>query len=226
MADKPEYQEPDFEILQYLDGHLDPAAQAAFRLRMEADPQLAREVQRYAALNEHLAGLADGGLERVDFRGQRSHIMASLEREALLSRKPRRLLIFRPAFAGLLAAAAALLLLSVGIGLHFFAADRGGNDGIAVSLDGAPAGGGAMAAIEVALAPIEPSPTGQSIIVVEVADLGQHAVPAPRSLPAISDMPTGSVLISISEPTQRPEPASDVMMFPFGPVDMGASYGI
>jgi anti-sigma factor RsiW len=121
MADKMENQEIEFLISQYIDGQLDAAQKLELERRLAGDPRMAEELRKYKSLEGQLANLGLPDLAGVDFNSQRSSIMASLERKALLTTRPRLTIpafFLRPAFYGAMAAAA-MVVLAIGVGIKF-----------------------------------------------------------------------------------------------------------
>lgn len=114
MNARPHTLEHDDEFLlsQYLDGQLPPRQVKALERRLEAEADLREQLRLYASLEGRLGELANRLPAGADLAGQRSDIMASLERKVLLDgrdtdRQARRIPLW-PA----LAAAAGLVLLA------------------------------------------------------------------------------------------------------------------
>ncbi len=103
-------------LTEYLDGNLDNAGEAELAARLDNDAELRDELRRYTALNENLqiATECDDALDEIDYDTQRAEIIAAVERKVLLEGPPRRRLMLRPAFRVLAAAAAVLLIFTVG----------------------------------------------------------------------------------------------------------------
>jgi anti-sigma factor RsiW len=102
----------EFLLSQYLDGQLPPRQVKALERRLEAEPDLREQLRLYASLEGRLGELAQRLPAGADLAGQRSDIMASLERKVLLDgrgtdRQARRIPLW-PA----LAAAAGLVILA------------------------------------------------------------------------------------------------------------------
>ncbi len=184
MAEIDQYNPNDAEFLvcQYLDGQLEGQAKADFEHRLAAEPALAELLREYRALDAQVSAAAAAKVEKVDFASQRASIMASLEREHLLSAKPRRLLVFRPVFIGTMAAAAAVLLVA------------------SVSLKMLNIGGGGA---EVATPPVvhviqPPDATDQEPVIVSVI-----SEQSPADVPQADEAPSGTVAASVT-PMQGP----------------------
>lgn len=99
----------EFQLSQYLDGQLSYGEAEAFLARLREHPELQAEMERYTRLDSLLGDLKQDGLPPVNFDLQRQEIMGHLERRVLL--QPRTgVRYIRVAFAGAMAAAAALLI--------------------------------------------------------------------------------------------------------------------
>lgn len=188
----------EFQLSQYLDGQLPPAEAARLQQRLAEDSNLRDELRLYQSLERRLDALAADGPSEIDFRAQRQNILAALERKSLLTVR-RRPLVFRPVFITSFASAiAAAVLLLWGLGPLLTHATH------------APAPQSA-AQITVALLPQAP-PAGPTQAVIELRPmaLGELPVDVGHQELAQSDMPAGTVLMSVGQTV-----AADAPQMPF-----------
>jgi len=192
MSEKPE--KVEWELSQYLDGQLSSRQAAALEKRLAQDPQLRQELQRYVALEEHLSAMGREELAGIDYESQRSQIMAALERKGLLAARPRRVLIFRPVF-GVLAAAAAVAIVAT-VALVLF----GTKPPTQAPIAKAPLGPAPMVAVAGMLAPPAQRETKVSVQYPQM--VREELPPAQEEAPA--DIPPGTVAVSFGRPGAMP----------------------
>lgn len=205
MTDKPQHDDPEFLLSQYLDGQLDARDEARMKRRLEEDPRLQEELRAYSALEERLGSLAEEEIDGVDYDLQRQSIMAALERRALLEGHGRGNLVLRPVFR--VTAAAAALAIAIGAGLWIYSRQ---------ATPVAPAAPAQQVAMEVL-------PEQQ----IDVHQIAQMVVDAPRLdvdllsasqpghpevLPPIA--PAGTIYVSYGRPDLSQEPTG--IDFPIG----------
>jgi anti-sigma factor RsiW len=189
MADKMNNQDVEFLISQYMDDQLDSAQKLELERRVAQAPAVAEAFRQYRALEGHLTNLElpSLDLDGVDFDSQRSSIMANLERKALLTQRRRRLTIpaifLRPAFVGALAAAA-MVVLAVGVGIRFI------NLG-SVNNQSAPA----MASVVTArmLPPALGSPGGKAVVQAYSLRMDEDEIDSD----VLAGLPAGTVMVSV-----------------------------
>ena len=166
----------DYLLSEYLDGQLEPARAAEIERCMADDPQLGRELQRYAALDKRLQPADEAALAGIDYAAQRADIIAAIERKVLLDGQPRRRAVLRPIFRTLAAAAVLLIVAS------------------AAWLVQRPAG---RAEISVALLGGPPVMAGQMELAVEMKRLEAASLAAMTPPAPPGEAPPGTVVVSI-----------------------------
>jgi anti-sigma factor RsiW len=110
--DRPEKDNLEYELSQYLDGQLSGRRARKVQRELERSPELQEDLKKYAALDGLLTGAARQGAPGVNYDAQRAEVLRMLERRRLLEGRQRRPIVLRPVFAlgGGLALAAALVV--------------------------------------------------------------------------------------------------------------------
>lgn len=176
----------EFIISQYLDGQLSPRRQKEFSQQLEHDPALARELQKYQALDANLKKLDQAKLDQVDYQAQRSIIMERLERKVLLEGSRRRVFVLRPAFVGTMAAAAAVLL-AVGLSWRtIFPVHSQPDSQVIVKV----------------LPPADKSIQGEPVIRMSLPRLSPQEVAVGPRAESPDKLPSGTVMVSVMPPVR------------------------
>ncbi|MFB3891011.1 MAG: anti-sigma factor [Phycisphaerae bacterium] len=208
MDKPPDNKDPQFEISQYLDGQLEGRQLADFERRLAEDPALASELARWRALDERLAAMSGAGLENVDFQTQRASIMSALERKALLADQRRRVLVFRPAFWGAVAAAAAILL-AVFVGMKVWQPSAGPGPIVGP----APTPEVSTPVVLSVMQPDSPLARGEEVVQLAAQRTGPEL--SPEVLPAPGPLPLNTVYVSCSPPVENEQEQADMTVSPF-----------
>ncbi len=200
--------EAEFELSRYLDGQLSRAEAKRLEQKIERDPALAEELRRYATLEGLLAAMGRAPLP-VDAGQQRADIMAALEREGLLSARPDRMLILRPVFR-YVAAAAAVAVLVTAAALVF----RGAGRSTETARRPASPSGQSGPVVQAAVVREEPNISGQAEVKVEFAptpfeELRLAEEPAPLK----PSMPPDTVIVSVGGEGEEQQPVPAFPIF-------------
>jgi len=171
----------DIELLisQYVDGLLDKARADELERKLKTDPALGEQLRLYESLQALLK--ADGGeaLSGIDYDAQREEIMAAVQRKALVEGVLARRVILRPVF-GVLAAAAAVLLVA-SVGLLVYRAGPGAGPELSVAVRSAAVSRPAEAGqLEVSIRRVDPENLAMTMLA--------PAAPGP--------LPSGTVVVS------------------------------
>lgn len=187
MNDKPDYDDVEFQLSQYLDGQLGFWAKRRMERRLAQDPAMREQLAAYAALEQHLSAAARQELAGVDYGSQRSAIASALERRKLLEARPRRAtVVFRPVFVRPALALAAGLLLAVGLWAWFVRPGTGVRPNsveVTVALV-APAG------------PATAPGSGEAVMVMRRMEMGELHIAIPDDESGTQDCPPGTVMVS------------------------------
>ena len=185
-------------LCDYLDGQLGARRQAKLEKRLAADPELREELRKYAALDGHLAELAGGEVEGVDYERQRAEIVAAVERKVLLDAPIRRPILLRPAFGAL--AAAAVLLLAVGAGWLLLRPPAPPDP--------------AAASVSVEVLRSTPAPSGVVEVSMQFSPVGLDELVVDPDASTAAGAPGGSIVVSVGAgPTRRPRPAMPMVIY-------------
>ena len=184
----------EFELTQYLDGELSGAKKRRLEARLDKDESLRREIARYGALEGKLAELASVDIAPQWTQFQREQIITSLERRSLLSPRPRRRLVFRPAFLSALGAAAAVVMAVV----MFWPVSTGSRQ---IASEEAPE---SEIVISTIAPTVEPGEV-ENIMTFRRLNFGELHFSMPSSPLAREDtsMPPGTIVISVGEGLQE-----------------------
>jgi anti-sigma factor RsiW len=205
-------QDIEFELSQLLDGQLSGPQAARLWARIQSDPQLAQEFERYQGLEAKLQEQHDQ-LPDVNWELQREGIRTALEREELLepARSVRPTILARWA-AGITAAAAAIILAVFG-GYRLLSPSG------PRSVPGGPqVAGGPSGQSRVVVAYESPAPS--ALAVASLARVGRPgggpvasvqyvdgSSPTAEELVQVSSAgPADMVLISVGDAAPRPDP--------------------
>ncbi len=191
----------EFTLSQYLDGELSPKEQAELRSRLAGDEALRDELRRYTALQQQIDEANRAELDGIDYDAQRGEIIAAVERKILLEGQPRRRpLVLRPAF-GIVAVAAAAVLLVTSVALWRLGQTPAPTDGPAV----------------IAMILPESSQTVQAAepVVRLMRMEEQDLVMAPFPSAGADTLPPGTVVVSVGS-RAKPRAAAGMLagMFP------------
>jgi len=213
----------EFQLSQLLDGDLSPEEEARLLARLRDDEELSRTYAGYRRLDEMLEDLAVAPeLSEVDYDTQRSDIMASLAKKALLTQRPRTRVLPWVFGGAMAAAAAAALVLGA---MTFF---KTAFVPTAVPTTGGPAGSVAsmivppsknLGTVESALEPLARDAGEYDIAIVQarVNDLDddEFMLSDPEDNPLlahrgeigrdtkINPLPAGTVLMVLDRPVER-----------------------
>ena len=155
-------QDIEFLISQYVDGLLDSRSACELERRLESDPDLRELSRRYIALRNVLKADDGDALAEIDYQSQREEIMAAVQRRALVEGPPARRVAPRPVFGALAAAAAILLVASVGLLLYTAGPSHAPKATVAIrSMPTAPTGPGQ---VEVSVRRVEPGNLAMSVL--------------------------------------------------------------
>ena len=202
--DRPEKDNLEFELSQYLDGELSGRRARKLERRIAEDPALQKELKKYAALEGQLSALGSSPLAGADYDSQRAEVLRMLERRRLLERPRPRPVFFRPVFAavsGGLAVAAAII--------------------IGIALWPSPVGPVPPAPVhEVQVAVVAPAVPehGQVQVAMARLDAADYRLPEvavgveTQETASEAEPPPGTVLVSVSP---SPAPRQDEWAFPF-----------
>ncbi len=177
---EPRNKDLEYRLCQYLDGQLSRRERLAFEKRLQANEALRDTLGEYAALDRHLAELADTEIEGVDYDLQRAGIVAAVERKALLAPRRRRLIFRRPLLSALAAAASILIVASAALILF------------------GPATPPGPPLVQVELTPAAPAPVGAPEIVMHMKPPSFDELPLPADVSPLLDAPRGTVVVSVS----------------------------
>ena len=177
---EPRNKDLEYRLCQYLDGQLSRRERLAFEKRLQANEALRDTLGEYAALDRHLAELADTEIEGVDYDLQRAEIVAAVERKALLAPRRRRLIFRRPLLSALAAAASILIVASAAL----------------ILFGPAPPPGPPL--VQVELTPAAPAPVGAPEIVMHMKPPSFDELPLSADVSPLLDAPRGTVVVSVS----------------------------
>lgn len=202
--DRPEKDNLEFELSQYLDGQLSGRRARKVQRELERSPELQEDLKKYAALDGLLTGAARQAVPGVDYDAQRAEVLRLLERRRLLEGRPRRTIVLRPVFAlgGGLAVAAALV---VAFALR-----------TQQPADKAPTHGGAVEVFAQVVIPAAPGPAVAEVRLprMDEKDFRFSDAPADPGLTELAGepLPPGTVMVLV-EPSASPDWAAGEMPF-------------
>ena len=176
----------EFLITQYVDGLLDPSRAAELERKLEADPALREQLRLYESLQGLLMADDRKALSGIDYDGQREEVIAAVQRRALAERLPSRPVILRPMFRVLAAAAAVLVVASVGL-LVYRAGPRAEPE-VSVAMRSAAVSPAGRGELEVSMRRVDPGMLAMSVL-------------APA---AEGPLPSGTVVVSAGPQTTTP----------------------
>jgi len=188
-----------------LDGELSAEQAAELERRLKQDPALREELRRYAALQGHLAELGRQELRDVDYDAQLAEIMSAVERRALLRRAVvRRPLVLRPVFGIVAAAAAVLIVATVGVLNYHPAGPQGKPPGDVAQTPATP-----QPSVAVTVLPIAPVGAESGKISVEYPPVDVMSLPVAIASDTVAPLspPPGTVAVSVG-PIGRTSPRS------------------
>ena len=176
----------EFLITQYVDGLLDPSRAAELERKLEADPALREQLRLYESLQGLLMADDRKALSGIDYDGQREEVIAAVQRRALAERLPSRPVILRPMFRVLAAAAAVLVVASVGLLVN--RAGPRAEPEVSVAMRSAAVSPAGRGELEVSMRRVDPGMLAMSVL-------------APA---AEGPLPSGTVVVSAGPQTTTP----------------------
>jgi len=181
-------------LCRYLDGEVSRRQRRDIERRLETDEALREQLRQYAALDGHLAALAGGEVEGVDYGLQRATIVAAVERKALLAPPRRRPVLLRRPVWALAAAASVLLLVSAAWFLH----------------EPPPRTGGDVVVVEIP--PLSRYSHGAGQVSVSLSPAGSQEPPLAERHARGDATPPGTIVVSVAPEAPRRRGAEDTMV--------------